>query len=453
MARAPQQKPYTADGGQIATGRKRSGEELPRESKRPLPIGDGFVPSSRFSHTSDPLEPLIKRSIAAFATNDPRDLDIIRTALLALPKAPNSVLHPDRKTVGSDASILACTGTEGDIRDSGGASTKSVEVLAYDIIGPDLARYGYILSNPWRVLWEQNDLVLHDTDIMHVAKAVIGQLNLSQRITTILQNHPGQVRYFRIDSCWLENGTEELEEWFEMLKLKNVREVVFVNCRWPFDVIDFPLNSLDCESLERLRLCFVKIADICLNHVDNLMTIDLACCSISTQDLLCIAGLKRPPPSVEVWIPEAPFLTNAQFDISLQSVTINNVSAVKGKAPMASLKRLILHRNDKVYNNEPVDAVLDEWPAKLKHLPCLQHLQEFSMKDYRGGDIELAIASAILEYAPTLQQLVLYAGMDNGAKLARAETKLKMVSQASVDAVVRYLVSLGDRDDFFSDGG
>jgi hypothetical protein len=59
---------------------------------------------------------------------------------------------------------------------------------------------------------------------------------------TILQDHPVPVWCFRIDSSRLENDIEQLEEWFNLLKVKKVREVVFVNYKWPKMVTNFCLK-------------------------------------------------------------------------------------------------------------------------------------------------------------------------------------------------------------------
>ncbi|TVU03521.1 hypothetical protein EJB05_50917 [Eragrostis curvula] len=330
-----------------------------------------------------------------------------------------------------------------------------------------------------------------------------------------------------------------------MLKVKKIQEVVFVNCRWPFDMVDFPINSLDCESLEQIRLCFVKISNSCLNYVNNLTTMDLACCSMTTLDLYALvyqckslrelkigiyegnviridsasleslhvwqstirklavqnaaklqkilveadpqktvvvaAGPKKPSPCVGVWIADAPILTDACFNISTQSVTINNISTMTDNGPLSSLRKLMLHislqvkkekkvlenfmksclrlreltlwREDEVYVDEHSDALNDDWLAKLRNLSSILNLQLLTLKDYKGGDIELAIASAVLEYAPSLHELTLETNGNDEEIFTGAKAKLREVTQASANASVKYIIGLRDCNSFFSDGG
>lgn len=150
-----------------------------------------------------------------------------------------------------------------------------------------------------------------------------------------------------------------------------------MNSRWPNDMIEFPINEINCESIRQLRLCFFRISDVVLTYVENLTAIDLCCCSICTQDLWALVNqsknLKeldigyyegdairirsesleifilwqstvkrisietasklrrvllaaRPKKyDVGVWINGAPVLTDLWINLSTQSVTINNI--------------------------------------------------------------------------------------------------------------------------------
>ncbi|KAL6642234.1 hypothetical protein ACP70R_020415 [Stipagrostis hirtigluma subsp. patula] len=537
VALQPPQQTRSEEEKPAAAGHKKMGEEKQQNSEEPpLRIMNRCEPNIGEPKDSilNPVEQEIVESVAAFATKDPSELGIIRDALLVLPKGPRSTLHHCTCEGGcGDACIQ--TQTRGRVGDHEDASSTSAKVLSFDI-GPELAEFGRILSNPWRIIWEREPLILHDAEIVRAAKAIGVRFDLSQRITAILQNHPGPVRYFRIDSAIIENGSEQLEVWFELLKEKQVQEVVFVNCGWPSEMIELPLRDLDCESVKRMRLCFVKISGICLNYVKNLTVIDLSGCSINSQDLyalvcqctnlkeldlglyegdiirinsgtleilliwnstvrtvavknaaklqrvLVAAKPKKSSSPVEIWIQDAPMLRDAWFNLSTQSVTINNISTMMDNAPMPSLRRLVLHmsfgvkkerkallnlmkscttlkeltvwRNDEASSDEYLDAILDDWPEKFKNLSCVKkHLQVFAIKDYKGGENEVAIASAVLRNAGCLQLLILEAdgNVHDDVIFSRAKTELKKVIQASasVNADVKCQLGLGDCDSFF----
>ncbi|KAF8670216.1 hypothetical protein HU200_050746 [Digitaria exilis] len=96
-------------------------------------------------------------------------------------------------------------------------------------------------------------------------------------------------------------------------------------------------------------------------------------------------------------------------------------------------------RNDEPYQFECLDAKLDEWSAKFDGLHCLKlHLQVFMIKDYKGGHIELAMSSAILEHASNLQQLILQAdSFQNDSIFNGANTDLVKVVPASTTVVIK----------------
>lgn len=202
-----------------------------------------------------------------------------------------------------------------------------------------------------------------------------------KRITSILQSHPGPVKYFRVDSSDIKNGMVQLEEWFNILRKKAVDEVVILNSSWPDQMIDFPINDLDCESLRRIRICFFRISDTVLMYVENLSAIDLSCCAITSQDLYALVSQRKnlkeldsglykgdairlnskslevlliwhstvqnvsvqnalklrkilvaarvKKSCVGVWIDGAHVLTDVWLNVSTQSITINNISMLK----------------------------------------------------------------------------------------------------------------------------
>lgn len=76
------------------------------------------------------------------------------------------------------------------------------------------------------------------------------------------------------------------------------------------------------------------------------------------------------------------------------------------------------------------------------------------MKAFRGGDSEIAIASAVLEHACCLKELNLEAD-ENGSEdgvFDRARLDLQMIVKASASATVNYLSGHIDGDRFFFEG-
>ncbi|TVU27025.1 hypothetical protein EJB05_29603, partial [Eragrostis curvula] len=493
-----------------------SEECLNRVRKSPVPNTSQSVVGS----ISNPTYHEIIDSIAAFATNKSDELDVVRDAIMVLPKGPRSMLYSDQSSDGGDCGGVG-TSTSAVIHSHArGTAGSTKPVVTFDV-GLELARFGYVRSDPWKAIWEQQPLILHDADIVRAAKGIGCQVDVLKTITSVLQQHPGPVRYFRVDSCQIIKGRDQLEEWCDLLKKKQVEEVVVVNSRWPNDILDFPINDLNCESLRQLRLCFFRVSDIVIPYVDNLTTIDLCCCTISTLDLYALvdqckslkeldigyyegdiiridsksleillvwqstvkmisvkSALKlrrvllaaRPKKTdVGVWIDGARVLTDVWLNLSTQSITINNISFNKDSSPLPSLKRLVLNipllikkerktllnllksctklkeltlwRNDGVSDQETFDAIYDDWPEKFKNLSCLKlHLQVFNMKDFRGGESEIAIASAVLEHAFCLKQLNLEADVNSSDETVfdRSKRDLQMTVQASPSAVVNY---------------
>ena len=101
------------------------------------------------------------------------------------------------------------------------------------------------------------------------------------------------MKYFRVDSSHITNGMEQLEEWFDLLRKKAIEEVVIVNSSWLDQMIDFPINDLDSESLRRIMICFFRISGTVLKYVDNLSAIDLSCCAITSQDLYALVSQSK----------------------------------------------------------------------------------------------------------------------------------------------------------------
>ncbi|CAL4982190.1 unnamed protein product [Urochloa decumbens] len=149
---------------------------------------------------------------------------------------------------------------------------------------------------------------------------------MMKRITSILQNHPGPVKYFQIDTSQIENGREQLEEWFNILRKKEVEEVVIVNCDWPHQIVDFPINDLDCESLRCIRLCFLRISDSVLKYVENLTAIDLSGYAISSQELYALVDQSKSLKELDIGVYAIRINSKSLEVLLIWSSTVQNVS-------------------------------------------------------------------------------------------------------------------------------
>ncbi|CAL4995641.1 unnamed protein product [Urochloa decumbens] len=538
LARTRGQLPYTDSekGNHAAEGHKKWEMQRHNAMDRPLRIRDGnarktMKPVAR-CHISNPADHEIIESVAAFATKTSDQLDLIRDVLLVLPKPPRSIWcykqslgggDPDGDAINTSVSIHTQRETSG--------SATSVEVIPHDI-SIELARFGSIKSKQWKTIWEKEPLIFHDADIQCAAKAIGVQVDMMKRITSILENHPGPVKYFRLDTSQIENGREQLEEWFNILRKKEVEEVVIVNCGWPHQIVDFPINDLDCASLRCIRLCFFRISDSVLKYVENLTAIDLSGCAISSQELyalvdqskslreldigvyegdsirinsksleilliwsstvqyvsvqnalklrkILVAARSKKSCSVGVWICGAQVLSDVWLNVSTQSITINDISVMTDIAPLQTIRRLVLNisllamkerltllnfmrscttlkeltlwRNDAPSSDEIIDAAIDDWPAEVKDLSCLKlHLEVFNIKNFKGGEFEILIASAILENGSCLRRLTLEADVScNDDVLDRVKIDLQKIVQASVNAIVSYVTGQSDCSSFF----
>lgn len=295
-------------------------------------------------HISNPAEHEIADSIAAFATNKPNELEIIREALMALPKGPKSVLYRDQSSGGGDCGG-DCTKTEAAIHTHGRGS-KSLEMTF--TVGAELARYGFVRSDPWRAIWRQQALILHDADIVR-AVGNGGQVDVTQAITSALQNHPGPVKHFRVDSSQIPKGREQLEEWLALLRHKGVEEIVLVNSRWPCDMIEFPINDLNCESISQLRLCFFRISDIVLTYVENLTTIDFCFCSISAQDLSALIDQSKNLKELSIGYYDGDVIRITSKSLEILLIWQSTIKRIAVKTA-SKLRRVLLSARPKKYD-------------------------------------------------------------------------------------------------------
>ena len=85
-------------------------------------------------------------------------------------------------------------------------------------------------------------------------------------ITSILKIHPGPVRSFRIDSSRWTNQNRLLD-WLQLLSEKSVQELNIINLGHAVGTT-FPIQELQSQNLQILRVGFFKIQDLDLHCFD-----------------------------------------------------------------------------------------------------------------------------------------------------------------------------------------
>uniref|UniRef100_A0A0E0F998 RING-type domain-containing protein n=1 Tax=Oryza meridionalis TaxID=40149 RepID=A0A0E0F998_9ORYZ len=101
----------------------------------------------------------------------------------------------------------------------------------------DLYKFGRPAPDFWYSVWMRGPLVLHDKKLLLASDSLGvhrgGEIpDLADAITDVLDNHPGPVSYFRVDSTtWTDDN--QLVKWFETLSNKSVEEITLLNIGCP----------------------------------------------------------------------------------------------------------------------------------------------------------------------------------------------------------------------------
>uniref|UniRef100_A0A0E0MJD4 F-box/LRR-repeat protein 15/At3g58940/PEG3-like LRR domain-containing protein n=1 Tax=Oryza punctata TaxID=4537 RepID=A0A0E0MJD4_ORYPU len=154
----------------------------------------------------------------------------------------------------------------------------------------DLYKFGRPAPDSWYSIWMHGPLVLHDKGLLQASDSLGihrgGEVpDLADAITDVLDNHPGPVSYFRIDSStWTDDN--QLVRWFETLSNKYVKEITLINIGCPVSTI-LPINELLSPNLTTLRVGFMKILDSGLLSFEysSLSVLQLICCSYRGAEL------------------------------------------------------------------------------------------------------------------------------------------------------------------------
>lgn len=154
----------------------------------------------------------------------------------------------------------------------------------------DLYKFGRPAPDFWYSVWMRGPLVLHDKKLLLASDSLGvhrgGEIpDLADAITDVLDNHPGPVSYFRVDSTtWTDDN--QLVKWFETLSNKSVVEITLLNIGCPVSTI-LPISELLSPNLTTLRVGFMKIldSDLLSFEYSSLSVLQLIGCSYRGADL------------------------------------------------------------------------------------------------------------------------------------------------------------------------
>ncbi|CAN6330503.1 unnamed protein product [Urochloa humidicola] len=169
----------------------------------------------------------------------------------------------------------------------------------------DLYLRGRPTSSHLEPIWAGRPLRIHDRGLVLAQEYLRGRnpeareldlvnkitysgkiVDLTLEITDILNNHPGPVDSFRIDSsCW-HDANSVLLEWIKILSEKGISRLMMLNLAHSPDLL-FPIEDLQSPRLIHLSLGFMKIPDLELNCFDYscLVTLQLFGCSTNGRRL------------------------------------------------------------------------------------------------------------------------------------------------------------------------
>lgn len=161
----------------------------------------------------------------------------------------------------------------------------TASVDRYDPVPELLLCEGEVLSK-WREVWERSPLILHDKQIARYLEPRGVVLDLTKQISMILEKHPCNISYFRLDSSSWSGGRTQLSKWLVVLSEKNASEIIIVNRSYDTH-FEFPLEEIQSSCLRTLRLGFFSLSDLDLFSFEykHLNTLDLMGCTYNTHRL------------------------------------------------------------------------------------------------------------------------------------------------------------------------
>ncbi|TVU50848.1 hypothetical protein EJB05_02239, partial [Eragrostis curvula] len=302
----------------------------------------------------------------------------------------------------------------------------------------DLFIYCRPLSSFWRPIWEGKPLILHDLELVLVAEYLgrshgIKLMDVTEEITNVLDNHPGPVEYFRVDSS-LWKANDQLTRWVRVLASKGchcLRTLRLGFLKIPaLDMLAFEYSSLKniricSESLVRIDIWKSTASWFTIESAPNLEVVTTGIqprkgnshVSISidgTPKLKSIHYIQLPHHEIRI---RNTFIAkdHISFDcLEELRIGVNMASHSQRRAVqnmmdcLPRLSSLVLLRLDEVPFDELSDIAVDGSFVGLKDASCVRmHLRRFTIEDFRGGAAEVSLLRTILFFVPHLAQVVL----------------------------------------------
>lgn len=113
--------------------------------------------------------------------------------------------------------------------------------------------------------------MLHDAQLLpdlvrkQIMDGTLFRYNVANRITHILDLHPGPVEYMRLEYTSWKGGSAQIRVWVEKLIRKGINELMLFG-RWPQADMDIlPNNITHLCQLKKLTLCFFKIPELSID--------------------------------------------------------------------------------------------------------------------------------------------------------------------------------------------
>ncbi|KAF2909400.1 hypothetical protein DAI22_11g022800 [Oryza sativa Japonica Group] len=268
----------------------------------------------------------------------------------------------------------------------------------------DLYKFGRPAPDFWYSVWMRGPLVLHDKKLLLASDSLGvhrgGEIpDLADAITDVLDNHPGPVSYFRVDSTtWTDDN--QLVKWFETLSNKSVVEITLLNIGCPVSTI-LPISELLSPNLTTLRVGFMKIldSDLLSFEYSSLSVLQLIGCSYRGADLNYLVSTSNT-------------LIELNIGYSMEDLTVNS----------QSLQELHI------------------WNSRGAFFPvsCVKtRIQYFELEGFRGGPAEMDIARGILRHASRLAKFVLSHHKNYSEEdLVEQLEEIKTCIRASEDCII-----------------
>ncbi|KAJ1261048.1 hypothetical protein BS78_10G278500 [Paspalum vaginatum] len=203
--------------------------------------------------------------------------------------------------------IKSAMATTSDYQEAVGGNGRAAVCYRYDRYNQymDLYLRGRPTSSFWEPIWLSKPLVFHDKGMLLAHEYLLERnpefepsstryyehdlVDLTDEVTDVLNNDPGPMKCFRMDSSYWNNST--LDYWVSVLSTKRIQKLTLVNLPHPCN-LEFPIYDLQSSNLDSLSLAFMTIPDMDVNcfEYSNLTSLQLSACSFNGRMLSWIVS-------------------------------------------------------------------------------------------------------------------------------------------------------------------